>query len=318
MKPFFKVIRIKNLLMIALLQVLINVCLVHPILTLYELEPTFTVLDFVFLVSATVMIAAGGYIINDYFDAKSDMINRPDNVVVGTDVSRGNALAWHLGLNIAGCILGAMVSLRIGVWVFSLFYPFVSGLLWFYSSSYKKTFLLGNVIVAVLTGMIPLLPVAYEIPGQMVTDNEMVVNGLYDLNILFYWAGGFGIFAFVTTIFREIIKDIEDIEGDREIGRNTVPVVIGVMASKIVVVVLIACTIAALAVVWHKFLNDTLSAVYFGVMLVLPMIFLSYKVLVMKEKKEYRFASSLAKIIMLAGILFLFVVRYNLLSLLDD
>ena len=152
----------------------------------------------------------------------------------------------------------------------------------------------------------------------MVTDNEMVVNGLYDLNILFYWAGGFGIFAFVTTIFREIIKDIEDIEGDREIGRNTVPVVIGVMASKIVVVVLIACTIAALAVVWHKFLNDTLSAVYFGVMLVLPMIFLSYKVLVMKEKKEYRFASSLAKIIMLAGILFLFVVRYNLLSLLDD
>ena len=106
--------------MIALLQVLINVCLVKPILMLYGLEPTFTALDVVFLVSATVMIAAGGYIINDYFDTKSDMINRPDNVVVGTDVSRGNALAWHLGLNIAACILGAMVSLRIGVWVFAL------------------------------------------------------------------------------------------------------------------------------------------------------------------------------------------------------
>lgn len=304
--------------MIALLQVLINVCLVKPILMLYGLEPTFTALDFVFLVSATVMIAAGGYIINDYFDTKSDMINRPDNVVVGTDVSRGNALAWHLGLNIAACILGAMVSLRIGVWVFALFFPFVSGLLWFYSSTYKKMFLLGNVIVAFLTGMIPLLPVAFEIPGQTACDNVMIANGVYDLNIMFYWAGGFGIFAFVTTIFREIIKDIEDINGDREIGRSTVPVVIGVTASKIVIVTLIACTIAALVVVWHKFLGDTLSAIYFGVMLALPLIFLAYKVLKMKEKKEYHFASSLAKIIMLAGILFLLVVRYNLMSFVEE
>ena len=304
--------------MIALLQVLINVCLVKPILMLYGLEPTFTALDFVFLVSATVMIAAGGYIINDYFDTKSDMINRPDNVVVGTDVSRGNALAWHLGLNIAACILGAMVSLRIGVWVFALFFPFVSGLLWFYSSTYKKMFLLGNVIVAFLTGMIPLLPVAFEIPGQTACDNVMIANGVYDLNIMFYWAGGFGIFAFVTTIFREIIKDIEDINGDREIGRSTVPVVIGVTASKIVIVTLIACTIAALAVVWHKFLSDTLSAIYFGVMLAFPLIFLAYKVLKMKEKKEYHFASSLAKIIMLAGILFLLVVRYNLMSFVEE
>lgn len=304
--------------MIALLQVLINVCLVRPILMLYELEPTFTVLDFIFLTAATVMIAAGGYIINDYFDTKSDMINRPDNVVVGTDVSRGNALAWHLGLNIVACILGAMVSLRIGVWVFAFFFPFVSGLLWFYSSTYKKMFLLGNVIVALLTGLIPLLPVTYEIPGQMATDNVMIVNGVYDLNLLFYWAGAFGIFAFVTTFYREIIKDIEDIDGDREIGRSTVPVVIGVMASKIVIVVLIACTITALIVVWHKFLCDTISAIYFGVMLILPLIFLAYKVLTMKEKKQYHFASNFAKLIMLAGILFLLVVRYNFMSVFED
>ena len=317
MKAFFKVIRVKNLLMIALLQVLINVCLVKPILMLYDIEPTFTALDFVFLVSATVMIAAGGYIINDYFDTKSDMINRPDNVVVGTDVSRGNALAWHLGLNIAACILGAMVSLRIGVWIFALFFPFVSGLLWYYSSTYKKMFLLGNIIVAFLTGLIPLLPVAFEIPGQVAKADEILQSGVYNLNILFYWAGGFGIFAFVTTIYREIIKDIEDIEGDREIGRKTVPVVIGVMASKIVIVVLIAATIASLAVLWYKYLEDTLSAIYFGVMLILPLIFLAYKVLKMKEKKEYHFASTMAKIIMLAGILFLLVVRYNLMSVME-
>lgn len=303
--------------MIALLQVLINVCLVQPILTLYELESTFTILDFVFLVSATVMMAAGGYIINDYFDTKSDLINRPENVVVGTEVSRGNAISWHFGLSIASCILGAMVSLRIGVWVFALFYPFVAGLLWFYSSSYKKTFLLGNVIVALLTSTIPLLPVVYEIPGQLNTDNELIINGILNFNVLLFWAAGFGIFAFITTFFREIIKDIEDIDGDREIGRNTVPVVIGVMASKLVVVALIACTIAALAVVWINYLSDTLSAVYLGAMVVLPLIFLAYKVLKIKDKKDCHFASTLAKLIMLAGILFLFVVRYNLLAILN-
>ncbi|MBP5503129.1 MAG: geranylgeranylglycerol-phosphate geranylgeranyltransferase [Bacteroidales bacterium] len=318
MNAFFKIIRIKNLLMILLLQVLINWCLVHPILTLYELEPTFTVLDFVFLTAATVMLAAGGYIINDYFDTKSDMINRPDNVVIGNDVSRGNALAWHLGLNIAACVLGAVVSLRIGVWLFALFFPFVSGLLWFYSSTYKKMFLLGNVIVAFLTSMVPLLPVAYEIPGQIAVGNENVVNGLLDLNILFYWALGFALFAFVTTLFREIIKDIEDVDGDREIGRNTVPAVIGVTASKIVSSVLIVATIAALVVVWHTFLGDTLSAVYFGVALVLPLLFLIYKVMTMNSKKEIHFVSTLAKIIMLAGILYLFVVRYNIIAVAEE
>ena len=315
MKAFFKVIRVKNLLMIALLQVLINVCLVRPILTQYDLEPTFTLLDFVFLVSATVMMAAGGYIINDYFDAKSDMINRPENVVVGTDVSRGNALSWHLGLSITACILGAMVSLRIGVWVFAIFYPFVAGLLWFYSSSYKKIFLLGNVIVALLTGTIPLLPVVYEIPGQLKSDNELIINGILNFDVLLVWAAGFGIFAFVTTVFREIIKDIEDIDGDREIGRSTVPVVIEVMASKIVIVVLIACTIAALFVVWFNYLGDIHSAVYLGVMVALPLIFLAYKVLKIKTKKDCHFASTLAKLIMLAGILYLFVVRYKILSM---
>ena len=301
--------------MILLLQVLINWCLVHPILTLYELEPTFTVLDFVFLTAATVMLAAGGYIINDYFDTKSDMINRPDNVVIGNDVSRGNALAWHLVLNIAACVLGAVVSLRIGVWLFALFFPFVSGLLWFYSSTYKKMFLLGNVIVAFLTGMVPLLPVAYEIPGQIAVGNENVVNGLLDLNILFYWALGFSLFAFVNTLLREVIKDVEDIDGDREIGRKTVPVVIGVKASKIFVVVLIAAVIAGLTIVWCKFMNDTISAVYFGVLLVVPLIFLSYKVLKMNTKEECHKAATISKIIMLLGILFLVVVWYNFSSM---
>ena len=297
--------------MIALLQVLINWCLVRPILYLYELKPSFTILDFVFLCLATMMIAAGGYIINDYFDTKSDMINRPKNVVIGTDISRGNALAWHLFFTITACVLGALVSVRIGVWQFALAYPLVSGLLWFYSSAYKKQFLLGNLIVSFLVGVIPLMPVAYEIPGQVANADEILQTGIYDFNILFYWALGFSLFAFVNTLLREVIKDVEDIDGDREIGRKTVPVVIGVKASKIFVVVLIAAVIAGLAIVWCKFMNDTVSAVYLGVLLVVPLIILAYKVLTMNTKEDCHKAATISKIIMLFGILFLVVVWYN-------
>ena len=154
---------------------------------------------------ATIMIAGGGYVINDYFDTKADLINRPNNVIVGTDISRGNALTWHLALNIIACILGALVSIRIGVWIFAFAYPIISGLLWFYSSTYKKMFLLGNIIVAFLISIIPLMPVAYQLPGQMNTDNPNIINGVFDLNLIFYWSLGFSIFSFITTLFREII-----------------------------------------------------------------------------------------------------------------
>jgi 4-hydroxybenzoate polyprenyltransferase len=184
----------------------------------------------------------------------------------------------------------------------------VSGLLYFYSASYKRQFLIGNIIVAILTAMVPLLVVFYEWPALY---KYYTINAirLPQINFIIYWVGGFALFAFLTNLIREIIKDIEDFEGDSAYGRNTVPVVIGVLSSKIVSISLIILTIIMLYLVWHFFVNDTITFIYLSAMIVLPLLFVIYKLVISSEKKQLHSASRIMKIVMLTGVLYSFVVK---------
>ncbi len=120
--------------------------------------------DFILLVAATVFITAGGYVINDYFDIKTDLINK-GKVIVGTKIPRRQAMMWHTIFNIAGVLAGFYLSYKEGyIWMGTMFLV-VSGLLYFYSASYKRQFLIGNIIVAILTAMVPMLVVFYEWPA---------------------------------------------------------------------------------------------------------------------------------------------------------
>ena len=98
-----------------------------------------------------------------------------------------------------------------------------------------------------------------------------------NINFIFYWVGGFAIFAFLTTLTREIIKDIEDFEGDIAYGRNTVPVVIGILSAKIVSVSLIIITIVLLYLTWYFFINDIITLIYLSVAIVLPLLYVIYQ-----------------------------------------
>jgi 4-hydroxybenzoate polyprenyltransferase len=260
MKAFLKLIRWPNLLIVILTMGLMRYAILEPILnklpvTLYASAGSLTNMsiqsswfDFLLLVAATVLITAGGYVINDYFDIKTDLINR-GQVIVGTKIPRRQAMMWHNIFNIAGVGAGLYVSGHAGYLWMGILFLVVSGLLYFYSATYKRQFLVGNILVAVLTGMVPLLVVIFEAP---VLYHYYVNNAVKipDLSIIFYWVGGFSLFAFLTTLAREIIKDIEDFEGDVAYGRNTVPVVIGILASKIVTVCLLFVTLVLLYLVW--------------------------------------------------------------------
>ncbi len=262
---------------------------------------------FVLLVLATVLITAGGYVINDYFDIKTDLINK-GKVIVGTKIPRRQAMLWHSVFNITAVALGFFISYKAGHFWFGGIFLVVSGLLYFYSASYKRQFLIGNIIVALLTAMVPLLVALFEWPALY---NYYSVNAirLPDINFILYWVGGFSLFAFLTNLVREIIKDIEDFEGDAAYGRNTVPVVIGVVSSKIVSVVLILIMVILLYLTWHFFINDLITLIYISVMIVLPLIFAVYKLLLGTEKKALHSASRIMKIVMLAGILYSVVVK---------
>lgn len=324
MIAFLKLIRWPNLLIIILTMVLMRYGILEPVLsrievTLYSIAGTEKYmmlqmhwLDFAMLVTATVLISAGGYVINDYFDIKTDLINK-GQVIVGTKIPRRKAMMIHNIFNIIGVGAGFYISWKAGyLWMGALFL-LVSGLLYFYSASYKRQFLVGNIIVAVLTGMVPMLVVIFEAPSLFEYYSINAVK-LPELGILFYWIGGFAIFAFLTTLTREIIKDIEDFEGDVAYGRNTVPVVIGILSSKIVVVSLIIATLTLLYLVWYFFISDIVTLSYLTLAVALPLIFVLYQLIISKSRTELHSASRIMKIVMISGILYSVVVRILLIK----
>jgi 4-hydroxybenzoate polyprenyltransferase len=327
MKAFLKIIRWPNLCIVILTMVLMRYAILQPVLsnlnvalvsmpgTLSAMTLQFPLLDFILLVCATVLITAAGYVINDYFDIKTDLINR-GKVIVGTSIPRRLAMMWHNILNIAGVSLGFYISWKTGYFWMGILFLLVSGMLYFYSASYKRQFLVGNIIVAVLTAMVPMLVVIYEAPALY---RYYTINALQppDLTIIFYWVGGFAIFAFLTTLTREIIKDIEDFEGDIAYGRNTIPVVIGILTSKIVSVCLVLITIALLYITWFLFVPDTITLIYISFAIVAPLVFVIYQLIISKSRKQLHSASRLMKIVMLTGIMYSVVVKlvitYNIL-----
>lgn len=319
MKEFLKLIRWQNLLIVILTMVMMRYFVIGPLLSRIEvtlinspgeelpMALQFPWYNFIVLVAATVFITAGGYVINDYFDIKTDLINR-GSVIVGTRIPRRQAMMWHNIFNILGVAAGFYISWKAGYFWMGMLFLLVSGLLYFYSASYKRQFLIGNIIVAALTAMVPLLVILYEWPALY---RFYSVNSTDPppLGFLFYWVGGFALFAFITTMSREIIKDIEDFEGDKAYGRNTIPVVIGILASKIVAVSLIFITLLFLYLAWHFFINDTITLIYLSVVIVLPLLFVIYLIAIARNKKQIHTASNLMKLIMLAGILYSAAVK---------
>ena len=319
MKAFLNLIRWKNLLIVILTMVLMRYAVLAPVLSkigVALLKGTgeevpmilqFSLIDFILLIAATVFLTAGGYVINDYFDIKTDLINK-GRVIVGTRIPRRQAMMWHNIFNIVGVSLGFYISWKAGyLWLGTMFLV-VSGLLYFYSASYKRQFLIGNLVVATLVGMVPLLVVIYEWPA-LYRYYSVNASSLPDFNFIIYWIGGFSVFAFLTTLTREIIKDIEDFEGDIAYGRNTVPVVTGILAAKIISVSLVVITIVLLYLTWYFFINDSITLIYLSVAIILPLVYVIFKVVVSSNKKQLHNASSIMKVAMLTGILYSVVVK---------
>ena len=319
MKAFLNLVRWQNLLIVIMTMVLMRYAVIKPVINKIgvvlvngngeELPMTlqYSLVDFILLVLATVLLTAGGYVINDYFDIRTDLINK-GRVIVGTKIPRRQAMMWHNIFNVTGVAVGFYISWKSGyLWLGTMFL-LVSGLLYFYSASYKRQFLIGNLVVSVLVGMVPLLVVIYEWPALYRYYSVNAVS-MPDIDMIFYWVGGFAVFAFLTTLTREIIKDIEDFEGDRAYGRNTVPVMLGITSAKIISVALLAITIALLYLTWYMFINDRITLIYISAAVAAPLVLVIIGVIRSSSKKHLHSASSLMKIVMMTGILYSVVVK---------
>ena len=165
----------------------------------------------------------------------------------------------------------------------------------------------GNLVAAFLQLLCQCLLLFLN--GEPYTGIMLSATDLPDLSLIFGWVGGFSIFAFLTTLTREIIKDIEDFEGDMAYGRNTVPVITGIPASKIIVASISIITIALLYFVWYRYLHDRITLVYLSAIIVLPHLYVLFQLFRSRNRKELHSASNFMKIIMFGGILYSLVVK---------
>jgi 4-hydroxybenzoate polyprenyltransferase len=265
---FLKLTRFWNLLIIALAQYFAAVFLEqHASLADWRL--------FVLSLS-TVIIAAGGYIINDYYDVKIDLINKPERVVIGKEVNRRFALLFHSLLSMSGVALGFLLNWRIGA------INFLSAfLLWWYSNDLKRQPFVGNFVVALLTGL-----------------SVLLINVLYKENHPFVII--YSIFAFAITLVREIVKDMEDLKGDNSFGCRTLPIVLGIRKTKMILYLLLLAFITTVAMIGYFYLS--LALYYLLFILVVPSLLLTITLARADTKKDFYLLSQMCKVIMLLGI----------------
>lgn len=302
-KAFIKLIRFDNLMVIVLTMFAVRYGMIKSILFIHKppipLQLSFA--DFSLLVLSTVLIAAAGYIINDYFDVKIDKINKPERLYIDHGVKRRVAIFIHMQFNLIGFMLGAYVAYKAGnIYLAAL--PFLSTTaLWFYSTHFKRQLLMGNLIVSVLSALVPLQVLLFEKP---------LIENIENLTSLYTTVICFACFAFLLSLAREIIKDLEDFKGDYETGCKTMPVMWGIKASKAITAGIISNTLLLLVFICYKLFQKDfiLLAAYLFVFVFLPCLFLIWKLYRSKEKKEFNFLSKLVKLIMITGVLSTVVV----------
>lgn len=229
------------------------------------------------LATSTVLIAAAGYIINDYYDVKIDYINKPSRVVIGKSITRRYAILFHVMLSSAGVLLGLMLSWKIAaVNVLTVF------LLWFYSNNLKRLPFIGNFVVALLTGLAILIVDLYYRTGSVL--------------IIIYAS-----FAFFMTLVREIIKDMEDLKGDVTFGCKTLPIMLGLRRTKFIIY-LILLLFSATVVILNYF-YQVMPLQYYAIFLFVPLLWLLYRLIRADTIRDFARLSAFCKVIMLMGIL---------------
>jgi 4-hydroxybenzoate polyprenyltransferase len=298
---FIKMIRLPNLFFIVLTQILFHTAVLDTILLPLGTRPSIDGLNFILLVVSSVLIAGAGYIINDYFDINIDQINKPTANVVDKIVSRRWAMAWHFVLSGVGIILSGWVSWRTGFW-YILLGNFMCVLLLFgYSVSLKRKLLSGNIIISLLTAWVILVISIAEINTQTLVIPAVAEAANKITRIAFLYAG----FAFISSLIREAIKDIEDLQGDERYGCRTMPIVWGVNAAKVYIAVWLVVILALLVIlqVYVARFEWWWAMVYSIVFIIGPFVLIFLQLYKAKDQKDYHRLSNWTKLVMLTGIL---------------
>ena len=294
-------IRYKNLLMVFLSMFLTKYFLIESFIS----TPLLSDIDFIILTVSILLITMGGYLINDIYDIESDKINKPDKVYITTIISIKNGQFLYFLTSITGLILGLYLSVNKNLNHLSGYFIVTVIILFVYTKILKKLPLIGNVIVALLVSL-PIF-LMYEFDHSMISIKDIFDNLFLSIIIFFYL-----LFAFLTTLIREIIKDLQDIKGDNKLKLKTLPIMIGKKRTiNFLIFLSFLLQLLLLLVLIDSFKNDQYLILFFLITLSLLVAYLIYKLRVPFKNNQYQLLSSLMKTIMLVGVLSMTVFKFN-------
>ncbi len=298
---FLRLIRWANLLIMALTQYAVYYCLLKPAIKSAFVEPALTHQSFALLCLSTVLIGAAGYIINDYYDIRIDQINKPDKVMIGKILRRRMALALHIGISAIGLLIAFLVAWSVGMPRLVFLHAIAALLLYKYSENYKRRFLSGNLMIALLTAIVVILPLAFETKAMIRLNGIQPEVAAYVVKAVLVYAA----FAYLTTFIREVIKDAEDLEGDFDSNCRTVPIILGTRRTKNLIVGLIGLVEVALLILFYIQATGggALAALYLLFAVMVPGLLTSWHVLKAKDKSGFSKASTWLKVMMTGGVL---------------
>jgi len=273
-RGILKISRVSNLVIIGFTQFLTAVFLIGDPANwkafIFDLGLALTIIS-------TLFISSAGYIINDYYDLKIDLINRPDKVVVGTNLKRRAAMFYHVLFNFIGIFLGILAWWKIGA-----IHVSTSFLLWLYSNSLKRMPLVGNLLIGFLTGI-----------------SILIIGVLYhDVNALIL---SYSLFAASIMVIREMIKDMEDMKGEKKHGIRSLPLLLGIRKTKHILYII--CAVSAFALVLFLVnVNNSIVELYF--MGLIPfIIYFIYRLSKADTVKHFKYLKYYCNLIILSGIL---------------
>lgn len=296
-----RLFRLQNLVMMALTMYLVRYMVILSILSITGIESALDNTSFSFIVASVILIAAAANLYNDLIDTETDLINKGEGIPALKISGRKLILLYYL-MTATGIIAGSVATVMSGISIGPPIFIFCAGLLYYYSNVFKRSAVIGNIVVALLISITVAIPFIFD---ESARSSEPLI----------YLVGFYSSFAFFTTLSREIIKDCEDIEGDLSSGMRTLPIMIGNgMSRKLsgIINVLVLSAIIYIQVISEQW-TSPIPFYYVLVFMNLPLAISVVRLIGLgSTRSRDRTDSHLMKFIMLTGVLSMAVFNYYL------
>lgn len=301
-KHYIQLIRPVNIAVLALTILLFRFCIIDVALyRLYDFQPYLNDLSFYILLLTTIFVTAGGYVINDIFDTETDAINKPGKNIIGDKIDDDQAFNYYLFLSSMGVVGSFALMFTSGQMKISTLPIFIIILLYVYASTFKKMMVIGNIVVSICAAL----------PILFLSVYELRINPFDPAAVILFTQGiglaavVYGFFAFLTTWIRELIKDVEDMEGDDYIGARTLPIVIGIKGTKALILFIQLLTLSFILAITYYLLAAKIAVAFYGIvlMLILPLVLQIGWVIWATTPKQFKWASLTGKVHMVLGVL---------------